>query len=128
MEHCAIFHENFFICSSLPHLNIQVLYSYLIGIQVAGPSISSGQPGPLNALAGSSAADGSGNGGFSAALANLIKVTQFKNTAQLTRVQPNQPSRSERLRRQEESKIVMSTENLEAVERSSGGNNEESKN
>ena len=32
VQHCAIFHENYFICSSLPHLNIQVLYSYLIGV------------------------------------------------------------------------------------------------
>ena len=39
-------------------------------------------------------------------------MTQFKNTAQLTRVQVNQPSRAERLRRQEESKIVMLTKNL----------------
>ena len=33
VQHCAIFHENYFICSSLPHLNLQPLYSYLIGIQ-----------------------------------------------------------------------------------------------
>ena len=56
----------------------------------------------MNALAGSSA---DGNQGFGAALASLMKVTQFKNTAQLTRVQANQPSRSERLRQQEESKM-----------------------
>jgi len=31
IEHCAIFHENYFICSSLPHLNLQHLYSYLVG-------------------------------------------------------------------------------------------------
>mmetsp|Transcript_22147 Transcript_22147/g.25942 ORF Transcript_22147/g.25942 Transcript_22147/m.25942 type:complete len:106 (-) Transcript_22147:1130-1447(-) len=40
VEHCAIFHENYFICSSLPHLNMQVLYSYLVGVQT---SASSGQ-------------------------------------------------------------------------------------
>lgn len=31
IDHCAVFHENYFICSSMPHLNIQTLYSYLIG-------------------------------------------------------------------------------------------------
>ena len=99
-----------------------MLYSYLIGVQVAGPSLS-GQAagGALNALAGG-AATGDGNGGFSAALASLMKITQFKNTAQLTRVQVNQPSRSERLRQQEEAKIIMSTENLEQL-----GESEESK-
>lgn len=66
-----------------------MLYSYLIGVQVAGPSLS-GQAtgGALNALSGGASA-GDGNGGFSAALASLMKVTQFKNTAQLTRVQVN---------------------------------------
>ena len=92
---------------------------------MAGASLSgqSGASGALNALSGGSSGGPDGSGGFSAALASLMKVTQFKNTAQMTRVQVNQPSRSERLRQQEEAKIIMSTENLEQLD----GKAEESK-
>ena len=76
VEHCAIFHENYFICSSLPHLNIQVLYSYLIGVQTSQNSGLNPPGGALNLGGGSS-----DQSGFSANLASLIKVTQFKNTA-----------------------------------------------
>lgn len=63
----------------------------------------------MNSQSGDQGASSFGN------LANLIKVTQFKNTGQLTRVHANEPSREERRQRQEESKVVMSTQNLEQV-------------
>ena len=71
---------------------MQVLYSYLIGIQVAqnGPNQAGG--GPLN-LGGGAADNG---GAFGANLANLIKVTQFKNTSQLSKVHFNQAPKTER--------------------------------
>jgi len=40
VEHAAVFHENYFICSSLPHLNIQDLYSYLVGTTSMGATSS----------------------------------------------------------------------------------------
>ena len=80
VQHCAIFHENYFICSSLPHLNLQPLYSYLIGIQdqtayAAPESVNNPGHTPLQLL---------------------LKVLQFKNTGQMTRVHANQMSKEER--------------------------------
>ena len=80
VQHCAIFHENYFICSSLPHLNLQPLYSYLIGIQdqtayTTPESVSNPGHTPLQLL---------------------LKVLQFKNTGQMTRVHANQMSKQER--------------------------------
>lgn len=55
---------------------------------------------------------------FSPALSGLLKVTQFKNAAQMTRIQANQPTKAERLRQQEESKLIVS--NIKSSEESKG--------
>jgi hypothetical protein len=68
VEHAAVFHENYFICSSLPHLQIQDLYSYLIGTTAMGASANRDTPIPVNSIG------------------SLFKCLQYKNTGSLKRV------------------------------------------
>jgi hypothetical protein len=69
VEHAAIFHENYFICSSLPHLNIQELYSYLVGTTSQGAQNSQKQADSIPA----------------SQIAALFKCSQYKNPGTVRR-------------------------------------------
>lgn len=69
VEHAAIFHENYFICSSLPHLNIQELYSYLVGTTSQGAHNSQKQADSIPV----------------SQIASLFKCSQYKNPGTVRR-------------------------------------------
>ena len=75
VEHVAVFHENYFICSSLPHLNIQDLYSYLVGTTAMGAQSSQRQADSIPV----------------SQIASLFKCSQYKNAGFLKRFYDNKP-------------------------------------
>jgi len=78
LEHVAIFHHHYFISSTLPHLSLQPVYSYLVGCNQ--PHIEDPKQSPDHASGTLQ------NNNTPSEMLNLLKVFQYKNSGPISKV------------------------------------------